>query len=193
MEKGKNELPSLDLLEGELKKERYRRRFGRTLRSTAYSLLVVAAVVVLIAMLVLPILQIIGTSMANTLDDGDIVVAVRGSRYSKGDIVAFYYNNNILIKRVIATSGDWVDIDSEGNVSVNGEWLEEPYVSDKAFGECDLTLPYQVPEGRSFLMGDHRGTSIDSRSTTVGCISDEMVVGRLFIRVWPLSEFGWIR
>lgn len=192
MAKAEKELPPIDLLEGELKKERYRRRFGRALRSTVYSLLVVAAVAVLVAMLVLPVLQIIGTSMTDTLEDGDIVIAIRGSGYGKGDVVAFYYNNNILIKRVIATSGDWVDIDSEGNVSVNGEWLDEPYVSEKAFGECDLTLPYQVPEGRSFLMGDHRGTSIDSRSTTVGCISDEMIVGRLFIRVWPLPKFGWI-
>ena len=192
MAKKKNELPTIDVLEAELKKERYRQRFGRVLRSTVYSLLVVAAVAVLIAMLVMPVLQIIGTSMSDTLQDGDIVVALRGSRYSKGDVVAFYYNNTILIKRVIATSGDWVNIDGEGNVSVNGEWLDEPDVSEKAFGECDIVLPYQVPEGRSFLMGDHRATSIDSRNTAVGCIADEMVVGRLYIRVWPLREIGLI-
>ena len=192
MAKKKNELPTIDVLEAELKKERYRQRFGRVLRSTVYSLLVVAAVAVLIAMLVMPVLQIIGTSMSDTLQDGDIVVALRGSRYSKGDVVAFYYNNTILIKRVITTSGDWVNIDGEGNVSVNGEWLDEPYVSEKAFGECDIVLPYQVPEGRSFLMGDHRATSIDSRNTAVGCIADEMVVGRLYIRVWPLREIGLI-
>ena len=185
--------PSVELLEEELKRERYRRRYRRVLRSTVYSLLVVAAVAVLIAMLVMPVLQIIGTSMSETLDDGDIVVALRGSSYEKGDVVAFYYNNSILIKRVIASTGDWVSIDGEGNVSVNGEVLDEPYVSEKALGECDIAMPYQVPEGRSFLMGDHRLTSIDSRRTTVGCIPDDMVVGRLYLRVWPLTKFGPVR
>ena len=193
MARKKQGTPSVELLEEELKRERYRRRYRRVLRSTVYSLLVVAAVAVLIAMLVMPVLQIIGTSMSETLDDGDIVVALRGSSYEKGDVVAFYYNNSILIKRVIASTGDWVSIDGEGNVSVNGEVLDEPYVSEKALGECDIAMPYQVPEGRSFLMGDHRLTSIDSRSTTVGCIPDDMVVGRLYLRVWPLTKFGPVR
>ena len=186
------EIPSIEQLEAELKKERYRSSFVRILRSTVFSLLVVAAAAVLIAVLVMPVLQISGSSMSETLQDGDIIVAMSGVSYGTGDVIAFYYNNSILIKRVIASAGDWVDIDQDGNVSVNGRWLDEPYVSDKAFGECNITLPYQVPDGRYFLMGDHRETSIDSRNTAVGCISDEMVVGKLLLRVWPLSEAGLI-
>ena len=188
----KNEIPSIETIENELKKEQYRHRYRRVLRSTFFSLLVVAAIAVLIAVLVLPVIQIVGTSMTDTLWDGDIVVALSGSSYDTGDIVAFYYNNSILIKRVIARAGDWIDIDEEGNVSVNDTLLSEPYVTDKAFGECDIELPYQVPDGKWFVMGDHRETSIDSRNTAIGCIGDDMMVGRLVLRVWPLSEFGVI-
>lgn len=184
------ELPSVELLEQELKRERYRSTYWRVLKSTAFSLLVVAAAAVIIAVLLMPVLQISGSSMTDTLNDGDIVIAITGSSYGRGDVVAFYYNNNILIKRVIAMSGDWVDIDEDGNVSVNGIVLDEPYVSEKALGDCNITLPYQVPENRCFLMGDHRSTSIDSRNTAVGCVANDMVVGRLFIRVWPLKQIG---
>jgi signal peptidase I len=128
--------------------------------------------------------------MTSTLEDGDIVVLVTSSDYKTGDMVAFYYNNKILIKRVIAQSGDWVDIDDEGNVTVNGELLDEPYVTDKSLGECDLTLPYQVPDERVFVMGDHRSVSIDSRSSQIGCVAEEQVVGILEFRVWPFSRFG---
>ncbi len=186
------ELPSIELLEQELKKERHRNTYGKALRSTVFTLLVVAAIAVIVAVLVLPVLQLSGTSMEDTLNDGDIVVAVNGSRFETGDVVAFYFNNNILIKRVIAVSGDWVDIDEDGNVYVNGERIDEPYVSELAKGDCNITLPYQVPDGRCFVMGDHRATSIDSRNTAVGCISDEMVVGKLLFRVWPLQSFGTI-
>ena len=130
--------------------------------------------------------------MSDTLQDGDIVVAINDSKYSTGNVVAFYYNNNILIKRVIATAGSWVDIDRDGNVSVNGEPLDEPYVTDKAIGECNITLPYQVPDDRIFVMGDHRETSVDSRNTAVGCISSDLVVGRILFRIWPLSGLGSI-
>ena len=184
------ELPSVELLEQELKRERYRSTYWRVLKSTAFSLLVVAAAAVIIAVLLMPVLQISGSSMTDTLNDGDIVIAITGSSYGRGDVVAFYYNNNILIKRVIAMSGDWVDIDEDGNVSVNGIVLDEPYVSEKALGDCNITLPYQVPENRCFLMGDHRSTSIDSRNTAVGCVANDMVVGRPFIRVWPLKQIG---
>ena len=186
------ELPSIELLEQELKKERHRNTYGKALRSTVFTLLVVAAIAVIVAVLVLPVLQLSGTSMEDTLNDGDIVVAVNGSRFETGDVVAFYFNNNILIKRVIAVSGDWVNIDEDGNVYVNGERIDEPYVSELAKGDCNITLPYQVPDGRCFVMGDHRATSIDSRNTAVGCISDEMVVGKLLFRVWPLQSFGTI-
>ena len=186
------EAPTLEQLEAELKKEQYKRNYGRVLRSTIFSLLVVAAASVLIAVLLLPVLQINGTSMTETLQDGNIVVALNSKKFSTGDVIAFYYNNNILVKRVIAAAGDWVDIDEEGNVYVNGELLEEPYISEKALGDCNITLPYQVPDGKCFVMGDHRATSIDSRNTAVGCISDGVVVGRILLRVWPLEEAGFM-
>lgn len=187
------ELPSLELLEAELKKEQYKRSYRRVLKSTAFSLMVVAAVAVLIAVLLPPVLQISGTSMTDTLQNEDIVVAVNSSKFKTGDVVAFYYNNNILIKRVIASSGDWVDIDEDGNVYVNEVKLDEPYVKELALGECDIDLPYQVPDKKCFVMGDHRATSIDSRSTAVGCVSDDAVVGKILFRVWPLSEIGFVK
>lgn len=193
MSENKLEIPSLELLEAELEKERYKNSFGRVLRSTFFSLLVVAAVAVLIAVLLLPVLQISGTSMTDSLQDEDIVVALNSSKYKTGDIIAFYYNNNILIKRVIASSGDWVNIDTEGNVYVNDVLLDEPYVTEKALGDCNITLPYQVPDERCFVMGDHRATSIDSRNTAVGCVSSDMVIGRIIFRVWPFSSFGLVR
>ncbi len=185
--------PTLELLEAELKKEQYKRNYRRVLMSTAFSLLVVAAAAVLVAVLLLPVLQINGVSMTETLQDGDIVVALNSKKFATGDVIAFYYNNSILVKRVIAAAGDWVDIDEEGNVYVNGELLNEPYISEKALGECNIELPYQVPDGKCFVMGDHRATSIDSRNTAVGCISDSMVVGRIMVRVWPLEEMGIVK
>ena len=185
-----NEKLSLDVIEAELKKEQYKHTYSRALRSTVYALLVVAAVSVLVAMLLLPVLRINGESMTETLYDQDIVVALNGSSFETGDIVAFYYNNSILIKRVIATAGDWVDIDDDGTVYVNGVAIDEPYISEKSLGECNINLPYQVPENRCFVMGDHRSTSIDSRNTAVGCVSTDMVLGRILFRVWPLSELG---
>ena len=181
------------LLEQELKRVKHQSRWFSVLRSTIFSLIVVAAVAVILAMLVLPVLQITGTSMTETLNDGDIVVSLRGSGYKQGDVIAFYYNNNILIKRVIARTGQWVNIDEDGTVYVDNVKLDEPYITEKALGDCDITLPYQVPDGRIFVMGDHRSTSLDSRSTALGCISEDMVVGKLLFRVWPLPDFGLIK
>ena len=187
------ELPSIELLEKELSKEKYRTNYAQVLKSTIFYLLVVAAVAVIIAVFIMPVLQISGTSMTDTLDDGDIVLAISTKKFETGDVIAFYYNNNILIKRVIAKAGDWVDIDQNGEVYVNGQHLDEPYVTDKAFGDCNIKLPYQVPEGRLFIMGDHRETSVDSRNKSIGCVSEEMMVGRLLFRVWPLNEIKVVK
>lgn len=194
-EKKKPELeyPSLEQMEAEISRLKYKKRYGNALRGTLYSLAVVAAVAILIATLWMPVLQITGVSMDPTLVDGQFVVALKNSDFEPGDITAFYYNNKILIKRVIASAGDWVDIDRDGNVSVNGLWLEEPYIQEKALGECNIELPYQVPDGKVFVMGDDRAVSLDSRTTAVGPISKEQVLGQVVFRVWPLSEFGRIR
>ena len=188
--KTNEDAPSLEVLEAELGRERHKRNYLKALRSTVFSLVIVAAAAVLVAMLVLPVLQITGASMTNTLQDRDIVVALRGSEFKTGDVVAFYYNNNILVKRVIANEGQWVNITEDGTVYVDNVALDEPYVNDKALGECNIKLPYQVPEGKVFVMGDHRRTSVDSRSTTLGCVSKELFLGRLLFRVWPLNAFG---
>ena len=185
--------PAEELLQEELTRERTKFLFFRTLRSTVFSLVVVAAAAVLVAVLVLPILQISGNSMTDTLQDQDIVVALRGSNCETGDVVAFYFNNKILVKRVIARSGQWVNIDNAGNVFVDGVMLDEPYVADRALGDCNIKLPYQVPESRVFVMGDHRSVSIDSRNTTVGCIAEEQIVGKLLFCAWPFERFGAIR
>lgn len=184
------QIPELSELEAELERVRYRKRYGRTLRSTVYSLIIVAAVAVLVATLWMPVLRTYGESMTPTLYEGDILVTVKTDDFREGDIVAFYYNNKILVKRVIASSGDWVDIDDEGNVYVNSEPLYEPYIAEPAIGDCNIQLPYQVPDGRIFVMGDHRATSIDSRNESVGCVAQEQIVGKIVFRVWPLNKIG---
>lgn len=184
------EFPTSEQLEEALTHERYKKSYASMLRNTVYALITVAAVAVLIAMLVLPVLRIYGSSMSPTLEEGNIVVSVRGSKFETGDVIAFYYNNKVLVKRVIAYAGQWVDIDEEGNVYVDGTLIDEPYVSEKAFGECDITLPYQVPESRIFVMGDHRSVSVDSRSTSVGCVAEEQVVGKIAFRIWPIDVVG---
>ena len=190
MRKKKLVNPGLDSLRAELKRVRYRQRYNRVVRSTIYILLTVAAAAVLVATLLLPVLRIYGSSMTPSLYEGDIVVSLKTTDFGRGDIISFYYNNKILVKRVIAFEGEWVNIDEEGNVYVDGQQLDEPYIDEKALGECDIKLPYQVPDGRLFVMGDHRATSADSRSTTVGCVMEEQIVGRIVYRVWPMSEFG---
>ena len=184
------ERPSYDQLEAELKRIQYQKRYRSVLKSTLYALITVAAVAVLVATLWLPVLQIYGSSMTPTLQDGEIVFSVKTTNMDSGDIVAFYYNNKILVKRVIAGPGDWVDIAPDGTVSVNGTELEEPYLQEKAFGDADIAFPYQVPDGRIFVMGDHRATSVDSRHVAVGCVAEEQIVGKIMFRVWPLDRLG---
>ena len=196
MEKEKprlTDLPTVEQLERERTRLRYKKRYGRTLKSTVAVLVVVAALAVLIATLWMPVLRIYGSSMVPTLRDGQIVVSVKTGTFQPGDIVAFYHGNKLLIKRFIAGSSDWVDIDEEGDVSVNGEMLDEPYLAAKALGNANIELPYQVPDQRFFLMGDNRDVSIDSRNTSVGCIAAEQIVGKVVFRVWPLSGFGPVR
>lgn len=185
-------VPSVRQLEEELKREKYRGRYKRLLRGTVSTVLVVIAAAVLISNLLLPILRIYGSSMSPTLVNGNIVTALRGGSYERGDIVAFYYNDKILVKRIVGLPGEVIDIDEDGSVSVDGEPLDEPYLDEKALGECDIELPYQVPEGRYFVMGDNRGVSSDSRSSQVGCIAEERIIGELIFTLWPLSEFGTI-
>lgn len=185
-------LPTEEQFDSELRQVRYRKDFARILRSTVSSLIVVAAIAVLVAMLLLPILRVTGSSMTPTLQNDELVVCSKRSNFKSGDVVAFYYNNKILLKRVIGTAGDIIDIKEDGTVYVNGEEIEEPYVNEKALGTCDISLPYQVPDNRIFVMGDHRSVSVDSRSTSVGCIADEYVIGRVILKLWPFETIGQV-
>ena len=184
--------PSIEQLEKELRRERYRHRYSSTMRSTVYILITVAAAAGLVATLWMPVLQIYGTSMKPTLEEGEIVISVKSPKIERGDIIGFYYNNKLLVKRVIALPGDTVDIDEDGNVFVNGEQLTEPYITEKALGDCDISLPYQVPNERYFIMGDHRSLSLDSRNSAIGCVSKDQIAGKLVFSVWPISSFGKI-
>lgn len=180
------------MLKAELKRVKYRSRFRKLLRSTIYTLIIVSAMAVLVAVLFMPVLRIYGNSMTPTLNEGEIVISIKGAHVECGDVVGVYYGSKLLIKRCIALEHEWVNIDEDGDVYVDGELIEEPYLIEKAFGECNLELPYQVPDGCIFVMGDHRATSIDSRNTAVGCIDTENIVGKIVFRVWPLGEFGLI-
>lgn len=184
------DIPATEQLEAELAREKYKHRYHSVLRSTIYTLVIVAAIAVLTATLWLPVLQIYGSSMTPTLQDGEIVFSVKTSKFQPGDVVAFYYNNKILIKRVICGPADWVNIDEDGTVYVNGTVLDEPYLAEKALGDCNIELPYQVPDGKVFVMGDHRSTSVDSRNTAVGCVAQEQLVGKIIFRIWPLDRLG---
>lgn len=185
--------PSAKQLQAELDRVLRCRNYLKAVRSTVGALVVVAAVAILISVLLMPMLQIYGSSMNPTLTQGDIVASVRESEFEQGDLVCFYYGNKLLVKRYIAGPGQWVDIDKAGNVYVDGKLLDEPYLMEKALGQCEIDLPYQVPDSRIFVMGDHRSVSVDSRSTSIGCVADEQIVGKILFRIWPLSGFGVVQ
>ena len=179
-------------LRQELRRVKYNSKFAGTLFNTVGTLLVVAAIAVLVANLWLPILQVTGTSMSPTLEEGQILMASKGNAFKTGDVIAFYLNNKILVKRVIAMPGDWVNISDDGTVYVNDIALDEPYLKEKSLGDCNIDLPYQVPESKIFVMGDNRSVSLDSRNTAIGCISEEQVVGKVTLGLWPLTKIGKI-
>lgn len=186
--------PTSPQLVEELKWEQYRHRYASVIRSTVGTILCTMAIAVLVAVLCLPVLRIYGTSMTPTVEEGDIVVCIKGADLKVGDVCAFYYQSNVLVKRVIAVAGDWVDLDTDGNVYVNGILLEEPYLKEgaKAYGTVTQTFPIQVPEGRIFVLGDHRSTSMDSRTTELGFIAEENLVGKIVFRVWPFGGIGFV-
>lgn len=190
MSKKQLKMPEISEIERELHRVRYRSRYLLFLRSTVYTLTVVAAVAVLIATVCMPVLQIYGSSMSPALEEDDIVVAIKNSNFEQGDLVAFYIGNKLLVKRTVAMPGLWVDIDEEGNVYVDGKLLDEPYLTSKSLGDCDIELPYQVPENRYFVMGDNRTTSVDSRRSDIGCIAKEQIVGKIVYRVWPADKIN---
>lgn len=191
--KGKQlELPTVEQIEAELKRENSKKEYNRVLRSTVFVLLLVTAAAVIVAVLMFPVLEIKGGTMGKTLAAGDFVVTTKAAEYQPGDVVAFYYNNTLLVKRIIAVGGDEVEMEEDGTVLVNGRRLQEPYVTEKALGDCDVTFPLRVPRDEFFVLGDNRTASVDSRNAALGAVTQDLIVGKLFFRVWPLTAIGKI-
>lgn len=180
-------LPSPEQVSHAYQQDQYRKRYKRAFISTLSVLAVIAAVAVLVSTLFLPVIQVSGNSMEPTLSDGDVLVLLKSRHYERSQLCCISWQNKMLLKRIIGLPGDVVSIDTEGNVSVNGALLDEPYVSDKTLGECDVTFPCQVPEGKVFVLGDHRSTSIDSRSSEIGCVDQDQIVGFVLFQVWPIG------
>lgn len=185
-------IPSLEEIQYERKRIRRSVYYRQALRSTVSVLVVVAAVAVLIATLFLPILQISGDSMSPTLEHDEIVILLKTKNYKQGDLIGFYYQGKILLKRIIALPEDEVVIDGDGNVYVNEELLEEPYITDKSLGDCDIEFPYRVPGTGYFVLGDRRSNSVDSRNSVIGAVTLDNIIGKVCLRVWPLSKIGLI-
>lgn len=185
-------LPKVEKFEEELKRLKYKALFIKLIKSTFYTLIVVAAAALLVAVLFMPVLRVYGGSMAPTLNEGDILVSVKGANIDRGDLVSFYSGSKLMIRRCIATEGETVDIDTNGNIYVDGKLLKEEYIKEKAFGKCSAEMPCKVPKNSIFVVGDDRLTSVDSRSQSMGCINLEDTVGEVFFRVWPIGEFGFV-
>ena len=183
-------LPTKQQVETERKRYRRQRAYNKALGGTVYVLTIVAAIAVLIATLVLPVLQIEGTSMEPTLINGDIVLLTKTTNFDRGELCGFSWNNKLLIKRVIGIPGDWIEIDTDGTVYLNGEKLDEPYAEQLSVGECDLEFPFQVPQEQYFVLGDMRESSIDSRNTLIGCVEKDQIVGKVFFRIWPFDNIS---
>ena len=178
---------SIKQIESQLKSEKYKEKYLKLLKSTVYGLIIVAAVASILATLIMPVLEVNTSSMKPTFNENDIVLALKTKNIKAGDVIAFYHGNKILVKRVIASSGNYVDIDEEGNVYINGYIINEPYVKEKILGETDVEFPYQVPEGAYFVLSDDRSSSIDSRNSEIGCALEENIIGKILIKVWPLK------
>ncbi len=188
MNRRDNRFMSIDQIQEELDRVKYKQRYMKVMFNTIFVLLTVSAIAILLSTMFFPVLRIYGSSMTPTYENDDLVLCLKGNTYESNDIVAFYYNNNLLVKRIIATEGQWVNIDEDGNVYVDDILLEEDYITDKALGECDIEMPYQVPSGMYFVMGDHRSTSMDSRLEVIGCVSQDQIVGKILFKVWPIAN-----
>ncbi len=186
-------LPTTSRLEEELEKEKYKLKYNKLLKNTLSTILVVISFSILIATLIFPVFKIYGESMTPTLNEGDVVLSIKNKNIKNGDVIVFYYNNKILIKRVIATSSEWVNIDENGNVYVNDVLLKESYIKEKSLGNADIKFPYQVKEGSYFVLGDSRENSIDSRNNLIGTIEEEQIIGKVIFKVWPLNNLGIIK
>lgn len=184
--------PAVDQMKQELKQIRYKRAYARTLRSTL-ACVVMAVALILCAVAFLPIIRITGDSMSHTLNRGDILLTLRGDEVQRGDLIVFYVEGNkMLVKRAVAVAGDRVEMTEDGVLIVNDQPVDEPYISSRALGECDQEFPLVVPQERVFVLGDHRELSIDSRSSAMGCIAREQVIGKVAVRIWPLNALGLI-
>ena len=185
--------PTIEQIDKELERLEYRKAYGKAMRGTIWVLIVVAALAIIFSTFFFSVLKIQGNSMTPSLNEGEMVVAIKTDDFESGDIIAFYFNNKILLKRAIGSPGEWVDIAEDGTVYIDNEEILEPYVKDKTKGECTTNFPYQVPDNRWFVLGDHRSTSVDSRSDVIGTVSSEQVIGKVVFRIWPFSNFGFVK